>query len=242
MGTTKHSGRIKLPGKPDPKLWVSKVPFGLGRIKPHHIRDTLKVMAENRDNLPYAYRILTQGVCDGCALGVSGLYDQTLEGPHLCTTRLNLLRLNTMPAIKPEVLHADIDELQQMNSTQLRKLGRLPYPLIRRRGERRFSRVSWDEALNLIAGKIRSIHPKQLAFYLTARGITNESYYVAAKTARFLGTNNIDNASRICHSPSKTGLKRSVGIGASSCSYKDWIGTAGSLITALITYSQALRR
>ncbi|MCQ6562427.1 FdhF/YdeP family oxidoreductase [Paenibacillus mendelii] len=225
MGTTKHSGRIKLPGKPDPKLWVSKVPFGLGRIKPHHIRDTLKVMAENRDNLPYAYRILTQGVCDGCALGVSGLYDQTLEGPHLCTTRLNLLRLNTMPAIKPEILHADIDELQQMNSTQLRKLGRLPYPLIRRTGERRFSRLSWDEALNLIAGKIRSIHPKQLAFYLTARGITNESYYVAAKTARFLGTNNIDNASRICHSPSKTGLKRSVGIGASSCSYKDWIGT-----------------
>ncbi|UVI30797.1 FdhF/YdeP family oxidoreductase [Paenibacillus spongiae] len=225
MGTTKHSGRIKLPGKPDPKLWVSKVPFGLGRIKPHHIRDTLKVVAENRDNLPYAYRILTQGVCDGCALGVSGLYDQTLEGPHLCTTRLNLLRLNTMPAIKPEVLHADIDELQKMNSSQLRQLGRLPYPLLRRKGERRFSRVSWDEALNLVASKIRGIAPKQLAFYLTARGITNESYYVAAKTARFLGTNNIDNASRICHSPSKTGLKRSVGIGASSCSYKDWIGT-----------------
>ena len=100
MGRTKHSGPIKLPGKPDPKLWVSKVPFGLGKIKPHHIRDTIKVMADNKDNLPYAYRILTQGVCDGCALGVSGLYDQTLDGPHLCTTRLNLLRLNTMPAIK----------------------------------------------------------------------------------------------------------------------------------------------
>src|SRR5699024_10127512 len=41
----------------------------------------------------------------------------------------------------------------------------------------------------------------------------------------FLGTNNIDNASRICHSPSKTALTRSVGIGASSCNYKDWIGT-----------------
>ena len=43
--------------------------------------------------------------------------------------------------------------------------------------------------------------------------------------ARFLGTNNIDNASRICHSPSKTALKRSLGIGASSCNYQDWIGT-----------------
>ena len=84
---------------------------------------------------------------------------------------------------------------------------------------------AWDEALDVIARKIRRIDPKQLAFYLTARGITNESYYAAAKAARFLGTNNIDNASRICHSPSKTALKRSVGIGASSCNYKDWIGT-----------------
>lgn len=225
MGKTKHTGPIKLPGRPDPKLWVSKVPFGLGKIKPKHIRDTFKVAWDNRDNLPYAYRILTQGVCDGCALGVSGLYDRTLAGPHVCTTRLNVLRLNTMPAIKPDILHADIDELRKLDSTQLRKLGRLPYPLVREKGDRAFRRASWDEALERIAAKIRGIDPKQLAFYLTARGITNESYYAAAKAARYIGTNNIDNASRICHSPSKTALKRSLGIGASSCNYKDWIGT-----------------
>ncbi|WP_123043130.1 FdhF/YdeP family oxidoreductase [Cohnella candidum] len=225
MGKTKHTGPIKLPGRPDPKLWVSKVPFGLGKIKPKHIRDTFKVAWDNRDNLPYAYRILTQGVCDGCALGVSGLYDRTLAGPHVCTTRLNVLRLNTMPAIKPDILHADIEELRKLDSTQLRKLGRLPYPLVRKKGDRAFRRASWDEALERIAAKIRGIDPKQLAFYLTARGITNESYYAAAKAARYIGTNNIDNASRICHSPSKTALKRSLGIGASSCNYKDWIGT-----------------
>ncbi|MFC7440409.1 FdhF/YdeP family oxidoreductase [Laceyella putida] len=225
MGKTKHTGPMKLPSLPDPKLWVSPIPFGLGKVKPHHIRDTIKVAWENRDNLAYATRILTQGVCDGCALGVAGLHDQTLAGPHLCTTRLNVLRLNTMPAIKPEVLHRDIDELSKGNSTQLRRLGRIPYPLIRRAGERRFSRLGWDEALDLIADKIKRINPKGLAFYLTSRGTPNESYYMAAKVARFLGTNNIDNASRICHSPSKTALKRSLGIGASSCNYKDWIGT-----------------
>lgn len=225
MKKTLHTGPIKLPRLPDPKLWVSKAPFGLGRIKPHHIRDTLKVAWDNRDSLPYAYRILTQGVCDGCALGVSGLYDQTLDGPHICTTRLNVLRLNTMPAIKGDVLHGDIEELRKLDSTQLRKLGRLPYPLIRSKGERSFRRISWDEALDRIAAKARAIDPKQMAFYLTARGITNESYYVAAKAARLIGTNNIDNASRICHSPSKTAMKRSIGVGASTCNYKDWIGT-----------------
>ncbi|MDQ0338939.1 molybdopterin-dependent oxidoreductase alpha subunit [Caldalkalibacillus uzonensis] len=224
MGKTKHTGPIKLDTSPTPSLWVSKVPMGLGKIKPKHIRDTLKVVWENRDNLPYAYRILTQGVCDGCALGVGGLYDQTLTGPHLCTTRLNVLRLNTMPALNPAVLE-DVEALRKLDSTELRKLGRIPFPMSRKPGENKFTRLSWDEALNRIATKIRSIDPKQLAFYLTSRGITNEVYYTATKVARFLGTNNIDNASRICHSPSKTALKRSLGIAASSCSYKDWIGT-----------------
>lgn len=225
MGKTKHQGPMPLPHTPDPKLWVSPIPFGLGKVKPHHIRDTIKVAWENRDNLPYATRILTQGVCDGCALGVSGLYDQTLQGPHLCTTRLNVLRLNTMPAIKPDILHSDIAELSKLTSSQLRQLGRIPYPLRRRKGETRFTRITWDEALDTIAAKIRAIDPQQLAFFLTARGIMNEVYYVAGKVARYLGTNHIDNASRICHSPSKTALKRSLGIGASSCNYQDWIGT-----------------
>ncbi|UOE94913.1 FdhF/YdeP family oxidoreductase [Alkalihalobacillus sp. LMS39] len=224
MGRTKHTGPMKLNKKPSPQLWASLAPMGLGKVKPHHIRDTAKVIWENKDSLPYAYRILTEGVCDGCALGVSGLYDQTLAGPHLCTTRLNVLRLNTAPAIEP-VWFENIDKLKELNSTQLRKLGRIPYPLSRKKGESKFTRITWDEALQRIARKIKNIDPKQLAFYLTARGITNEVYYTAAKTARFLGTNNIDNASRICHSPSKTALKRSLGIGAASCNYKDWIGT-----------------
>lgn len=224
MGKTKHTGPIKLDTSFTPSLWVSKVPLGLGRVKPKHIREMMKIVWENKDNLPYAYRILTQGVCDGCALGVAGLQDQTLTGPHLCTTRLNVLRLNTMPAIEDHWFE-DIDRLRQMTSSQLRQLGRIPYPLSRKPGEKGFRRISWDEALDRIAAKIRSIKPRQLAFYLTSRGITNEVYYTAAKVARFLGTNNIDNASRICHSPSKTALLRSMGIAASSCSYKDWIGT-----------------
>jgi anaerobic selenocysteine-containing dehydrogenase len=105
------------------------------------------------------------------------------------------LRLNTASAINP-MLFENIEEL--------RKIGRIPYPLSRKKGETKFTGISWNEVINRIAGKIKAIDPKQLAFYLTARGITNEVYYTAAKIARFLGTNNIDNASPICHSPSKT--------------------------------------
>ncbi len=53
----------------------------------------------------------------------------------------------------------------------------------------------------------------------------NESYYAAQKAARAIGTNSIDNAARVCHSPSTFGLKEALGVGASTCSYSDWIGT-----------------
>ncbi|SDK42258.1 FdhF/YdeP family oxidoreductase [Lacicoccus qingdaonensis] len=225
MGKTLHPGPIKKTKKWDTSLWVSPVPFGITKVKPRHIIDSAKVAWKNKDNLNYAKNIILKGVCDGCALGVGGLQDQTLTGPHVCTTRFNVLRLNTAPPIEPKILHQDINELRKLDSSELRELGRIPYPMIRRKGENKFTRISWDEAMGTIADKMKKLDPKQYAFYLTSRGITNESYYVAAKTARYLETNNIDNASRICHSPSKSALKRSVGVGASTCNYQDWLGT-----------------
>ncbi|MFP6578904.1 MAG: hypothetical protein VCC02_03795, partial [Myxococcota bacterium] len=64
-------------------------------MKPNHFGEMLRTLWLNRDNLPYAWRILSDGVCDGCALGTSGLRDWTMEGVHLCTVRLDLLRVNT---------------------------------------------------------------------------------------------------------------------------------------------------
>jgi molybdopterin-dependent oxidoreductase alpha subunit len=210
----------------NPKTWVSPVPFGLGQEKPKHFRDMARIWWENRDELEYGMRILKDGVCDGCALGTTGLRDFTLEGVHLCTVRLELLRLNTMGPLDPDVL-ADVSVLESMSAKDLRALGRLPFPMVRRKGEPGFRRLDWDEALELLAGRLRGSDPKRLAFYLTSRGITNEVYYATQKVARFLGTNHVDNSARICHAPSTTTLKRSLGPGraASTCSYSDWIGT-----------------
>jgi anaerobic selenocysteine-containing dehydrogenase len=97
--------------------------------------------------------------------------------------------------------------------------------MLRRIGEKGFTRISWDEALTLAGERIRRTDPNRFALYMTSRGITNEAYYVAQKAIRFLGSNNVDNASRICHAPSTVALKRGVGATASTCSYSDWIGT-----------------
>ena len=199
-------------------------PFGLGHQKPHHYWEILRVIWENRDNLRYAWRILNHGVCDGCSLTPRGLRDDVLEGSHLCLTRLRLLRLNTMPAA-PLSAFEDVGRLREMDGRQLRKLGRLAWPMVRERGSNRFRRVSWEEALRLIAARLRGGDPRRLAFYLTSRGLTNEVYYVAQKLARLLGTNHIDNAARLCHAASTVALKQTLGVGASTVSLKDWLAT-----------------
>jgi len=199
------------------------VPFGLGETKPHHFRDMARVVWDNRDNLGYAWKVLSKGVCDGCALGVAGFHDWTIDGVHLCMTRLELLRLNTMPALDPTRL-ADVSTLPRDN-TALRELGRLPYPMLRARGERGFRRITWREANALLGARLRDAEPRRIAFYLTSRAVTNETYYVAQKVARWLGTNNVDNAARLCHSPSTGAMKSSIGVAATTCSYRDWFGT-----------------
>jgi molybdopterin-dependent oxidoreductase alpha subunit len=198
--------------------------FGFGEQKPHHYREMAKIAWENRDQLPFAWRILRDGVCDGCALGTSGLSDWTVDGVHLCMVRLELMRLNTAPALDPKQL-TDVSSLVNLPdlSRRLRALGRLPEPMIRRAGEPGFLVATWDEALDRIATGLRTVDPDRAAFYLTSRGITNESYYVAQKAARFLGTNHIDNSARLCHAASTAAMKATLGYGASTCSYADWL-------------------
>ena len=202
------------------ELWAGLRPNGIGLTKPNHYLEMLRAVWENRGSLLHATRIVRGGVCDGCALGVAGLHDWTIDGVHLCTTRLALLRTNTMGAADHALL-ADVAKLRGLRGKELRELGRLAYPMVRRHGEQGFTRVRWDEALALVGGAIRDSDPRRVAFFLTSRGITNEVYYVAQKVARFLGTNNVDNAARICHAPSTGALKQAVGAIATTISYTD---------------------
>src|ERR1041384_8659650 len=97
------------------------VPFGLGQVKPKHFRNMAAVAWQNRDNLAYAWKVLSRGVCDGCALGVAGFHDWTIDGVHLCMTRLNLLRLNTMPAMDHSLL-ADVSKIADKPNDELPEL------------------------------------------------------------------------------------------------------------------------
>ena len=147
-----------------------------------------------------------------------------MEGVHLCALRLKLLRLNTMPSIEARLLE-DAARMQAIPPRKLAALGRLAFPMLRQRGDRGFQRISWDEGLTRAAEGLKAADPHRIAWYVTSRGLTNESYYAHQKVARFFGTNHVDTSARICHAPSTSALNATVGCAATTCSYSDWIGT-----------------
>src|SRR5688500_1236251 len=206
-----------------PALWASRIPRHPGKRKPNHYAEMARVARRNRDQLPYAWRILGHGVCDGCALGTRGLRDWTLEGVHLCMVRLELMRLNTAPVLDPAAL-ADVSRLTSRDSRALRELGRLPEPMIRRAGETGFRVVTWEEAYDVAAAAIKRTAPDRFATHLTSRGLMNEHYYAAQKAVRAMGSSHVDNSARLCHAASTVAMKKTLGHGASTCSYTDWIG------------------
>lgn len=205
-----------------PEHWASLAPFGIGHQRPNNYAELTRALRENAHDPGFAWRILRDGVCDGCALGTTGMKDWTLDGVHLCNIRLRLLKLNTMPALNANAL-GDAAALARESSATLRDRGRLPYPMLRTPGAKGFVRVSWNDALDLVAERIQKTAADRMSFYLTSRGMPNEAYYCAQKAVRAMGCNSIDNAARICHSPSTIALKETVGAGATTCSYSDWI-------------------
>jgi predicted molibdopterin-dependent oxidoreductase YjgC len=77
---------------------------------------------------------------------------------------------------------------------------RLAHPLIRD-AKGRLARAAWDEALSLVASRLREIAresgPESIGVLSSAR-CTNEENYLAARLARAaLGTPNIDHCARL---------------------------------------------
>ncbi len=95
---------------------------------------------------------------------------------------------------------------------------RLKKPLLKEGGE--FVEVSWREAINVVAEKLKELSPK--VGFLCSGKILNEEAYLAQKLCRVLGTNNIDTCARLCHAASEAALSRMLGYGAATVCWKDF--------------------
>ncbi len=104
-----------------------------------------------------------------------------------------------------------------------RSRDRLTSPLIRE-GDG-FRVASWEEAYARIVRELTRIKrdhgPNAIAGLASSRA-TNEDCYAMARLMRAaIGTNNIDNCSRVCHSPTSFALRKSLGLSGATGSFTD---------------------
>ncbi|MGY4750771.1 formate dehydrogenase subunit alpha [Pannonibacter sp. Q-1] len=95
---------------------------------------------------------------------------------------------------------------------------RILKPMIREAITDPWREVSWDEALNFAATRMKAIqakHGRQSVGVITSSRCTNEETYLVQKLTRavFLN-NNTDTCARVCHSPTGYGLGQTFGTSA----------------------------
>ena len=97
-----------------------------------------------------------------------------------------------------------------------------------------FREATWDEALDLVAERLKAIHadggPGAIAGFGSAK-CSNEEAYLFQKLIRAgFGTNNVDHCTRLCHASSVAALLEGVGSGAVSTTYGDIINADVALL------------
>ena len=112
--------------------------------------------------------------------------------------------------------------------------GRLTKPMIRKEGvpkgmnehfdpddpSKMFREASWEEALDLAAGKLKDIRDTRggaaLAGFGSAKGSNEEAYLFQKLVRTGFGINNVDHCTRLCHASSVVALLEGLGSGAVS--------------------------
>ena len=130
----------------------------------------------------------TLTTCTYCGCGCN-LYLESLEGRLTGTTPCK-----TSPVNEGKLCIKGWNVHQFVQSDR-----RLKKPLLRKNGE--LVEVSWDEALDFAATRLKEIKkkngPDAVAFCASAK-VTNEENYIMQKFARAgMGTNNIDHCARL---------------------------------------------
>jgi len=107
---------------------------------------------------------------------------------------------------------------------------RLKYPM--KLVDGRYKKITWDEALNEISGKLLKLRKESgpdSVYWVGSSKHNNEQAYLMRKFVSLWGTNNCDHQARICHSTTVAGVANTWGYGAMTNSYNDMQNTRCAL-------------
>ena len=123
----------------------------------------------------------------------------------------------------PEVIGArTLTEWAAASDYELEATGRLTEPMVYDPETDRYQRTSWDAAFALIARELQALpDPNQAIFYTSGR-TSNEAAFLYQLFVREYGTNNFPDCSNMCHEPSGSGLRPTIGVGKGTVTLADF--------------------
>jgi len=100
---------------------------------------------------------------------------------------------------------------------------RITTPMIRESIHDPWQEVSWEEAVEFAASKLKGIQaeygPDSIGGITSSRCSNEETYLVQKMVRAGFGNNNVDTCARVCHSPTGYGLKSTLGESAGTQSF-----------------------
>jgi molybdopterin-dependent oxidoreductase alpha subunit len=167
----------------------------------------------------------TKNACKTCALGMGGqrggMVNELGAFPEVCKKSLQAMVADMQGAIRSEFWgRYSVRDLQQLTPRELEACGRLVEPLRYTRETKRYSPISWDEALERVVDKLRVTPPDDTFWYFSGRS-SNEAGFLLQLFARLYGTNNVNNCSYYCHQASGVGLASVTGSGTATIVLED---------------------
>lgn len=171
-----------------------------------------------------AKALTAKNACKACGLGMGGqrggMTDELGEFPSVCNKSVQAQSTDIQPPIPDAVLDHPLKDLQELSAFELEHLGRLGAPIFKAKGEARYRKIGWDEAMDLAASALAAAGPDRTFFYSSGRS-SNEAGFLFQLLARAFGTNNVSNCSYYCHQATGVGLDETIGTGTSTVELAD---------------------
>ncbi|MFQ5920387.1 MAG: molybdopterin-dependent oxidoreductase, partial [Nitrososphaerales archaeon] len=162
----------------------------------------------------------SKNTCKTCALGMGGqlggMRNEQGRFFELCKKSVQAMAADMQGGIQEGFFEKfSIDQLKFFSPRELEQSGRLTRPLYAKVDDSHYKNISWEDAINKIAEKIKSTQPEDSFFYSSGRS-SNEAGFLLQLFARLYGTNNVNTCQFYCHQASTVGLGSVTGSGTAT--------------------------